>query len=283
MQILLNSQPMSGPKLCLWGLSRCLIYFLLLNVFGLLFHLPMAAAQQRLIALDKLQSGLAFTGPEILDLQGDDFANPGLPYMDKGAKLWNQVSGKNDKSCQSCHGELKSMKGAATRYPAIDKASGHLFNLEDRIRHCRQKRQKAAEWPLESEELLSITLYVTSASNGMPIKVSIDGKAQSHFEAGQKIFTTRQGQMNLACTQCHDQRYGIKLFTDKLSQGQPNAYPAYRIEWQRLASLERRLRFCYTGVKAEIPAWGHEDMRDISLYLMWRAQGLKIEVPSVRK
>jgi sulfur-oxidizing protein SoxA len=175
------------------------------------------------------------------------------------------------------------MKGVATRYPAIDKASGQLFNLEDRIRQCRQKNQKANEWPFESDELLAMTLYVTSASNGMPIQVSIDGKAQPRFEAGQKIFMTRQGQMNLACTQCHDQRYGIKLFTDKLSQGQPNAYPAYRIEWQRLASLERRLRFCYTGVKADIPPWGHGDMRDISLYLMWRAQGLNIEVPSVRK
>ena len=264
-------------------LKRCGIYIGLAGLSVLLTtaHLH---AQQRQIPLDKLQSGLAFTGPEILDLQADDFANPALPSMDKGAKLWKQVAGKSDKSCQSCHGELSAnMKGVATRYPAIDKATGQLFNLEDRIRQCRQKNQKANEWPLESDELLAMTLYVTSASNGMPIQVSIDGKAQSHFEAGQKIFMTRQGQMNLACTQCHDQRYGIKLFTDKLSQGQPNAYPAYRIEWQRLASLERRLRFCYTGVKAELPPWGHKDMRDISLYLMWRSQGLKIEVPSVRK
>ena len=117
----------------------------------------------------------------------------------------------------------------------------------------------------------------------MPIQADIEGKAKSHFDNGQKIFMTRQGQLNIACTQCHDQRYGIKLYTDRLSQGQPNAYPAYRIEWQSLASLERRLRFCYSGVRAEIPAWGHGVMRDISLYLMWRAQGLNIEVPSVRK
>ena len=252
-------------------------------LLGMCITMPLQA-QQRIIPLDKLQSGIAFTGPEILALQGDDFANPALPALDKGAKLWKQVAGKSDKSCQSCHGELtSSMKGVATRYPAIDKESGQLFNLEDRIRQCRQKQQKASEWPLESDELLAMTLHVTSASHGMPIQVNIEGKAKPHFEAGQKIFMTRQGQMNLACTQCHDQRYGIKLFTDRLSQGQPNAYPAYRIEWQRLASLERRLRFCYTGVKAEIPSWGHMDMRDITLYLMWRAQGLNIEVPSVRK
>lgn len=243
-----------------------------------------ALGQQRLLPLDKVQSGLSFTGPEILELQADDFANPALPYMDKGAKLWSQAAGKSDKSCESCHGEINSgMKGVAARYPAIDKASKKLFNLEDRIRNCRAKQQKAADWPLESEELLAVSLFVTSASNGMPIVADIEGKAKPHFENGQKIFTTRQGQMNMSCTQCHDQRYGIKLYTDRLSQGQPNAYPAYRIEWQRLASLERRLRFCYNGVRAEVPSWGHVVMRDISLYLMWRAQGLNIEVPSVRK
>ena len=263
-----------------FAVCRTLLYGLL-AVSGLALT---SHAQQRPIPLEKLQSGLHFSGPEVQSLQTDEFANPGNIALDSGIKSWSKPEGKSNKSCQSCHGETSaSMKGVATRYPAIDKASGQLFNLEDRIRQCRQKNQKASEWPLESDELLAMTLFVTSASNGMPIKVSVEGKAQSHFEAGQKIFITRQGQMNLACTQCHDQRYGIKLFTDKLSQGQPNAYPAYRIEWQRLASLERRLRFCYTGVKAEVPAWGHKDMRDISLYLMWRAQGLSIEVPSVRK
>jgi sulfur-oxidizing protein SoxA len=253
---------------------------LILSLFGF----DQVMAQQRLLPLDKVQSGLAFTGPEILELQADDFANPALPYMDKGSKLWSQTAGKSDKSCESCHGEINSgMKGVAARYPAIDKPSGKLFNLEDRIRQCRVKKQKASDWPLESDELLAVSLYVTSASNGMPIQADIEGKAKSHFENGQKIFTTRQGQLNMSCTQCHDQRYGIKLYTDRLSQGQPNAYPAYRIEWQRLASLERRLRFCYNGVRAEVPAWGHGVMRDISLYLMWRAQGLNIEVPSVRK
>jgi L-cysteine S-thiosulfotransferase len=275
------------PRLCsLLSLRHHFLLKPLLAVGWLCLSLSFtsATAQQRLLPLDKVQSGLSFTGPEILELQADDFANPALPYMDKGAKLWGQGAGKGGESCQSCHGELESqMKGVAARYPAIDPPSGKLFNLEDRIRQCRVKKQKAADWPLESEELLSVSLYVTSASNGMPVQAHIEGKAKPHFENGQKIFMTRQGQMNMSCTQCHDQRYGIKLYTDRLSQGQPNAYPAYRIEWQRLASLERRLRFCYNGVRAEVPPWGHGVMRDISLYLMWRAQGLNIEVPSVRK
>jgi sulfur-oxidizing protein SoxA len=243
------------------------------------------SAQQRHIPLDQLKSGLAFSSPEVRGLQlDDDFASPSAHAIDKGAQLWKQVTGSNNKSCASCHGDAnESMKGAATRYPAIDKATGKLFNLEDRIRNCRSKQQKAINWLPESDELLAITLHVTGASKGMPILVSIDGPAKKHFEAGQKLYMARQGQMNLSCTQCHDQHYGQRLYNDKLSQGHPNGYPIFRLDWQYMASLERRLRFCYASVKAEVPPWGHQDMRNLNLYLMWRAQGLPIEVPAVRK
>jgi len=261
-------------------MKQLLVCFLTLGLW-----LGQAGAQQRNIPLDQLQSGLAFSSPEVRGLQlDDDFASPSAHGIDKGAQLWNQAAGSSNKSCASCHGDANdSMKGTATRYPAIDKATGKLFNLEDRIRNCRSKQQKANNWPLESDELLAITLHLTGASKGMPILVSIDGAAKKHFEAGQKLYMTRQGQMNLSCTQCHDQHYGQRLYNDKLSQGHPNGYPIFRLDWQYLASLERRLRFCYSSVKAEVPPWGHQDMRNLNLYLMWRAQGLPIEVPAVRK
>ncbi len=256
----------------------------LLVGFGMALTLVFSLhAQQRVIALDKLQSGLQFSGAEVQSLQADEFANPGNIALDNGNKLWSKPDGNSNKSCQSCHGEIGRMKGVSVLYPAIDKTTGKLFNLEDRIRNCRVKHQKASDWVFESDELLAVSLAVTTSSRGLPLQASIDGAAKTHLENGQRLFMTRQGQMNLACTHCHDQRYGQKLFTDPLSQGQANGYPLYRIDWQRLASLERRLRFCYTGVKAEIPPWGHSDMRDISLYLMWRGQGLPVEAPAVRK
>ena len=206
-------------------MKQLLVCFLTLGLW-----LGQAGAQQRNIPLDQLQSGLAFSSPEVRGLQlDDDFASPSAHGIDKGAQLWNQAAGSSNKSCASCHGDANdSMKGTATRYPAIDKATGKLFNLEDRIRNCRSKQQKASNWPLESDELLAITLHVTGASKGMPILVSIDGAAKKHFEAGQKLYMTRQGQMNLSCTQCHDQHYGQRLYNDKLSQGHPNGYPIFR-------------------------------------------------------
>ena len=51
---------------------------------------------------------------------------------------------------------------------------------------------------------------------------------------------------------------------------------------QVLAALERRLRNCMIGVRAEPYAHGSPEMVQLELYLMWRARGMKLETPAVR-
>ena len=135
----------------------------------------------------------------------------------------------------------------------------------------------------ESEELLAITAYVARQSKGMPIGVSIDGAAKAHFEAGEAAYRLRRGQMNLSCAHCHEANWGKRLLSETISQGQPNGYPAYRMEWQTMGSLERRLRACLSGVRAEMLPYGSPEYLDLELYLAWRAQGLPIETPGVRR
>ena len=238
----------------------------------------------RTLSLSQVQSGLHFSGKDVQALQADEFANPGLS---QGQALWgraNVSSNSNGKSCASCHGDVaSSMKGVATRYPAVDVASGRLFNLEDRIQKCSTQYLGAAAMAPESDALLGLTLLVAQASKGLPLRVDIGAAAWPHWQAGAALFSKRQGQLNLSCAQCHDQNFGQRLYTDPLSQGQPNGYPVYRLEWQKTGSLERRLRSCYSGIRAEVPAWGATEMRQLALYLMWRGEGLPVEVPAVRK
>lgn len=56
----------------------------------------------------------------------------------------------------------------------------------------------------------------------------------------------------------------------------------YRLEWQGVASLERRLRSCMAGVRAEPFAYGAPDLVELQLYLATRAAGMAIETPAVR-
>jgi sulfur-oxidizing protein SoxA len=237
---------------------------------------------------DPPRSGIEFVSAEIRALQQDDFSSPAMLWATRGEKLWQEPAGASGRSCASCHQDARvSMKGASARYPKIDATSVRLTNIEGRINLCRTRRQQAPELAYESEALLSLTAYIGLQSRGLTPAAQIDTQTKSHFEHGRELFFTRMGQMNLACTHCHDRNVGRKLLNDTISQGQSNGYPAYRIEWQTMGSLHRRLRACFFGVRAELPPAGSQDLLDLELFLAWRGQGskhgLKIETPGVRR
>jgi sulfur-oxidizing protein SoxA len=135
----------------------------------------------------------------------------------------------------------------------------------------------------ESEELLALTAYLARQSLGLPLNVGIEGAARAHLQAGRASYHQRRGQMNLACAQCHDANWGKRLLSETISQGHPNAYPAYRMEWQTMGSLQRRIRACLSGIRAEMLPYGSQEYLDLELFLAWRAQGLPIETPGVRR
>lgn len=210
-------------------------------------------------------------------MQQDDAQNPGMLWVAEGEALWVQ-------GCAGCHGDAKhSMRGVAARYPAIDQSTGRLLNLDGRVRQCQSERMKADPAPYESRVLLSLTAFVAHQSRGLPIDVAVDGPAASHWEAGKAAFEQRIGQLNLSCKNCHEDNWGKKLKGDTISQGHPAGYPLYRLDWNGLGSLQRRLRFCNTGVRAEPFAFGAPEYVELELYLAWRARGMQLETPAVRR
>ncbi len=249
---------------------------------ALLLTLPSHAAQP--FRPDPLKSGLEFSGAEVRTLHQDDFSSPAMLWVTRGEKLWNEPAGAASKSCASCHQDARaSMKGVSTRYPKVDPGTARLTNIEGRINQCRTQNQQAEALRYESDELLALTAYVGLQSRGLPVNVPLDPQNRRNFERGSSIFYTRMGQMNLACTHCHDRNFGRKLLNDTISQGHGNPYPAYRLEWQTMGSLHRRLRACFFGVRAALPPAGSQDLLDLELFLAWRSQGLTVETPGVRK
>ena len=231
-----------------------------------------------------LKSGIEFASADIRAMQADDFANPGMLWVVRGEKLWHDPAGTSDKSCASCHGDARtSMKGVSTRYPRIDPGTARLVNIEGRINSCRQRNQGAEPLKYETDELLALTAYVAHQSRGVPVNVTVDWQNRKDFERGRELYHRRIGQMNLSCAQCHDQNWGKKLLAETISQGHGNDYPAYRLEWQTVGSLHRRIRACFYGVRAEMPPYGAQELLDLELYLAWRGRGLPIETPGVRR
>jgi sulfur-oxidizing protein SoxA len=200
-----------------------------------------------------------------------------------GEAFWGRKAGAAEKSCADCHGDASAgMKGVAARYPAYHAARGRPVDLAGRINLCRTEQQKAPPLAAESKELLALTAYIARQSKGQPIDIKDDDQTRPFVEAGRKIFRLRQGQLNLACTQCHDDNWNGRLAGAPITQAHPTGYPQYRLEWQTLGSLQRRLRACMVGMRAMPYALGAPDYVDLELYLMWRARGLPLETPAVR-
>ncbi|HEX9390914.1 MAG TPA: sulfur oxidation c-type cytochrome SoxA [Usitatibacteraceae bacterium] len=243
-----------------------------------------AGAQAPERKLDVLKSGIEFQTDSVRQLQADEFSNPGLLWVTRGEQLWSTTAGREQKSCANCHQQAAmSMKGVATRYPAFDKSQSRVLDLEARINSCRVNYQGAAAFPAESDELLGLTAFVAQQSRGMPLAVSIDGAARPVLDAGRALYYQRIGQLNLACNHCHEQNFDRSLLNQPITQGHGNGYPAYRLDWQKMGSLQRRLRACFYGIRAELPAFGSDDLIALELFLAWRAQGLTIETPAVRR
>jgi L-cysteine S-thiosulfotransferase len=241
------------------------------------------AASAAEIPLAERKSGYEFMARETRAMQDDDTANPAMLSVLDGETLWQRKDGSAAKSCADCHGDARtSMKGVAARYPAFDAARGRPVDLEERINICRAEKQQATPLAFESKELLALAAYIGQQSRGMPIDIADDARMGPFLQAGRDMFTERQGQLNLSCAQCHDDNWGQKLAGAPIPQGHPTGYPLYRLEWQTLGSLQRRLRNCLFGMRAVSYPYGAPEYVNLELYLMWRARGMPIETPAVR-
>lgn len=247
-------------------------------VIGLICLMPIG------VRAEPLESGTAFLSETLRVQQADEAANPGMLWVSEGARLWSEPAGSQNRACVDCHGDAtSSMRGVATRLPAVDESTGKLFNLEARINACRERHQQAEHLRYESDELLGLTAFVARQSAGLPLQVTIEGPAARFHQAGEALFHMRQGQLNLSCKQCHVDNVGKRLRGDTISHGLGVGYPVYRLEWQSLGSLHRRFRSCLFGVRAGQYEYGSDEFLALELYLAKRADGIPVETPAIRK
>lgn len=261
-------------------MRRAAVSLLALALLALALLADPAAANG--IAPGERRSGATFMAPETQAMQADDSANPGMLWVLQGAGLWAEKAGASGQSCADCHGAAEAMRGVAARYPALDSASGKPVDLTGRISQCRSTRQGAPALARESDEMLALTTFVAHQSRGRPVAPPKEPRLDPYRAQGRELFTTRMGQLDLSCANCHDDNWRGRLAGSAVTQAHPTGYPLYRLEWQGIGSLQRRLRNCMIGVRAEPFAAGSEEFIALELYLMQRAAGMEIETPAVR-
>lgn len=230
------------------------------------------------------QSGINFTAPETRAMQEDDFQNPGFLWVEEGERHWSTAEGAAGKSCASCHQDAtQTMRGVRARYPAYDPKRQRVVTLEQRVNICRTENMQAQPLAIDSRPLNAITAHIGAQSRGMPVNVDISGPARPFFDKGEEFYNTRRGQLDMRCGSCHEDNFGKHLRADLLSQGMSNGFPTYRLKEQRLISLQYRLQGCVNDVRGEAPPMAGEEFTNLEFYVAWRAQGLPVETPSVRR
>jgi L-cysteine S-thiosulfotransferase len=232
---------------------------------------------------DTRRSGFDFMSPQTKAMQNDDTSNPAMLWVSDGEALWNRKVGASERACATCHASAAtSMRGVAAGHPRFDSTLQRPLDLRQRINACRVKHQQAAPLAAESQELLGIEAFVAMQSRGLPITPDADPRVQPFRARGAALFKQRIGQLDLSCTTCHDALAGQRLGSAVIPQAHPTGYPIYRLEWQGLGSLQRRLRGCMSGVRAEPFAFDAPELIELELHLMQRAAGMRLETPAVR-
>lgn len=232
--------------------------------------------------LGTIYSGWRFRTPETQALQIDDFDNPAMIFVDQGIDLFNAVDGTEGKSCASCHTDgPEEFAGLHAKMPKVD--DGKLVVMEDLINSHRVEVMGAEPLKWSGADMQALVALIGLQSRGMPMDVAIDGDAAPFWEKGKEIYYTRYGQLELSCSNCHEDNYGNMIRADHLSQGQINGFPTYRLKQAKLISRHNRFRGCIRDTRAETFAEGSEEFKALELYVASRANGLDIETPAVRQ
>jgi sulfur-oxidizing protein SoxA len=161
--------------------------------------------------------------------------------------------------------------------------NGKLTTMEDLINGHRAEVMGAEPWKYSGNQMQSMVALISLQSRGMPVNVAIDGDAAPFWEQGKEMYYTRYGQLELSCSNCHEDNYGKMIRADHLSQGQINGFPTYRLKDAALVSVHKRFRGCIRDTMAETFAEGSDEFRALELYVASRGNGLSVETPAVRQ
>lgn len=238
------------------------------------------AAPSHMENLDTIYSGWRFRSGETQALETDDFDNPAFVFVDQGIDLFDKVEGTENKACSSCHENVEDFAGLRTQLPRVQ--DGELVAMEDLVNDCRTERMGAEPWKWSGGQMTAVTALIGLQSRGMPMDVAIDGDAAPFWEAGKELYYTRVGQLDMSCSNCHEDNYGVMIRADHLSQGQINGFPTYRLKNAKLNSIHGRFKGCMKNIRATPFAEGGDEFKSLELYLASRGQGLSVETPSVR-
>jgi len=201
---------------------------------------------------------------------------------DRGESIFQELN-KTGRFAACLGAKKGNLKGLRTRYPMVRADLNHVAGLEEVIERCAAKEGRVLQ--NGSYDNSAVSVYVASQSTGSPININVTspGPLKAAFERGRKLFHTRVGRSNLACSSCHTHQIGLHLRGTVVTTpyGDAAHFPVYRTRYQ-LQSLHLRFAECNLATRTQPLLPGSRPYTDIEVFLTGLSNGYPVSVPSER-
>jgi sulfur-oxidizing protein SoxA len=216
----------------------------------------------------------------------DPLLNPGMWAIDKAKDLW-KAKGPAGSACADCHARPEqAFKVWAAHMPKWEPRLDKVMGVEEFIaRHTKATTGHA--WLMESDENITLSVYLHNLANGAPITVDITSPgAKEAYERGKALSTRKLGQLNFACTDCHSPEHGglhwIRGQWLGEQNGQYDHFPTWRTSLNTVWDIRKRFQWCQVNIRADELPPDAKEYGDLELYLAEQNSGRKLSAPGIR-
>jgi sulfur-oxidizing protein SoxA len=203
------------------------------------------------------------------------------PYedaIDAGEELYNSTKG-----IKQCFPD----PAIAGDYPLFDEKRGEVVTLTGAINDCL-KAHGQKPWNTKKGKLAELEAYFAAKSKeaGKKVNIRIDSKAAAEaYERGKKNYYSQRGYLKLSCANCHVQGAGKRVRAEYMSPllGQTTHFPVYRLKWEGLGTLERRMGGCNKDQGENPHKPDSPWMKELLYFMAYMSNGLPVDGPDIRK
>ncbi|WP_121628003.1 sulfur oxidation c-type cytochrome SoxA [Poseidonibacter antarcticus] len=207
------------------------------------------------------------------------------PYedaIDEGEELYTKKFA-NGKSFASCFPN----PAIGADYPMYDDKKKEIITLTQSINTCLTSNGEKP-WNTKKGNMAKLQAYFASATTDEELKVNVtipSADAAAAYERGKEYYYSQRGYLKLSCATCHVQGAGLRVRNEKLSQfvGQTTHFPVFRLKWDGLGTLERRVSGCIKDQGQVPPKDNSKEMKELIYFLSYMSNGLTVDGPDIRK
>lgn len=207
------------------------------------------------------------------------------PYedaIDEGEELYTKkfANGKSFKDCFS-------NPDIVGNFPYYDTKKDEVVTLTSAINKCLVANGEK-KWNTKKGDMAKLQAYFAyeTGEAEKKLNITIPNKAASEaYHRGKVYYYSQRGYLKLSCASCHVQGAGQRVRNEKLSPllGQYTHFPVYRLKWQGLGTLERRMSGCIKDQGQVPPKTDSKEMKELLYFMAYMSNGMAIDGPDIRK